>query len=313
MILKSITSIIARPKSALSNLVTLAARLGDIHRSFDQININQGLILTELHRNKKSKHLQDYEFRVFSQCGEDGILQRLINCIEIKTKTFIEFGVEDFYEASCRFLLMKDNWAGFVIDGSASNIARLKTSYFYWKHDLVAINAFITRENINSLLAQSGFDEDIGILSIDIDGNDYYVLEAIENYRPRILILEFNADFGPIRKISVPYEPDFVRNKKHYSNLYFGASLAAMTHIAAKKGYSLVGTNSASSNGFFVRNDLLNSELEVLSVEQAYSPALFRQSRDQKGEFTFVRAKDRLELMKGLRIFNVETNTLEWL
>jgi hypothetical protein len=86
-----------------------------------------------------------------------------------------------------------------------------------------------------------------------------------------------------------------------------------MTHIAAKKGYSLVGTNSNSSNGFFVRNDLLNSELEVLSVEQAYSPALFRQSRDQEGNFTFVRAKDRLELMKGLRIFNVEANTLEWL
>ena len=81
--------------------------------------------------------------------------------IEIKNKTFIEFGVEDFFESNCRFLLQKDNWSGFVIDGSSRKIQRLKASYFYWKHALNAQCSFITRENINQLLSISGFDKDV--------------------------------------------------------------------------------------------------------------------------------------------------------
>ena len=111
------------------------------------------------------------------------IIQYLSNAIELNHKTFIEFGVEDFTEANCRFLLMKDNWSGFVIDGSPSNIVRIKKSYFYWRHHLLAVNAFITRDNINHLLAKSGFDKDLGILSIDLDGNDYFILEAVNAVR----------------------------------------------------------------------------------------------------------------------------------
>lgn len=231
--------------------------------------------------------------------------------IEIKNKTFIEFGVEDFLESNCRYLLMKDDWSGFVIDGSSRNIDRLKKSYFYWKYHLVAIDAFITKENVNDLLTESGFDDDLGILSIDIDGNDYFVLEAISTFKPRILICEYNAVFGAARKISVPYESEFFRTRKHYSNLYFGASLAAITYLANKKGYSLVGTNTAGVNAFYVRNDLLNDKLEVLSAEDAYSPSKFRESRDERGNLTFITGEDRIKLIKGLPVFNVEKNIIE--
>jgi hypothetical protein len=138
---------------------------------FEEIKINQGLILTKLNQTNTSKNLKDYEFKVFSQWGEDGIIQYLINILEIKNKTFIEFGVEDFSESNCRFLMMKDDWRGFVIDGSRQNIEKLKKSYYFWKHDLKAIPAFIDRENINELLSKSDFDCDLGILSIDVDGN----------------------------------------------------------------------------------------------------------------------------------------------
>lgn len=297
-----------RLTSVLRRLVTTT--LG-IDVRLDEIKINQGIVLSNLNRSRTSRNIKDYEFRVFSQWGEDGIIQHLVNTIEIRNRTFIEFGVEDFFESNCRFLLMKDDWKGFVIDGSASNIQRLKDAYFYWKHHLVAVHSFITRENINELLAGSGFDEDLGILSIDLDGNDYYVLDAITDFRPRILICEFNSAFGGTRKISIPYQADFQRTRAHHSNLYWGASLAAMTHLAAIKGYALVGTNTASNNAFYVRNDLLNDKLEVLSVEDAYAPSNYRESRDEHGRLSYLAADQRLHAIQGLPVFDVEKRATE--
>jgi len=282
-------------------------------QKLDELMINQGIALSRLNEQMTSTNIKHYEYRVFSQWGEDGIIQRLVNVIGLRDKTFIEFGVEDFMESNCRFLLMKDNWSGFVIDGSAGNMKRLKESYLYWKYDLTAIDAFITRENIDGLLAKSGFGKDLGILSIDLDGNDYYVLEAIECVRPRILICEYNAVFGPTRSISVPYDANFVRGDMHFSNLYYGASLGAMVHIANKKGYSLVGTNSAGNNAFFVLNELINEHVEVLSTSDAFSLAKFRESRDKEGNLTYLSSDQRRHLINGLPVFNVETNSIETL
>jgi hypothetical protein len=301
-------------KSIKSNIVKLKSAIANANSQnivFDKMKLNQGLVLSELNRNRQPSQLKDYEFSVFSQWGEDGILQHLIHTIDINNRTFIEFGVEDFTESNCRFLMMKDNWSGFVIDGSEINIIRLRKSDYFWKHDLKAISAFIDRDNVDSLLEKSGFDGDLGVLSIDIDGNDYYVLEAISHFRPRILICEYNAVFGSVRKIAVPYESDFVRSRKHHSNLYFGASLAAMTHLAKSKGYSLVGTTSAGNDAFFIRNDLVSDSIQVLSVEQAFTDSKFRESRDEQGNLSFVSGGGRLALIQGLPIYEVERRELE--
>ena len=146
-----IKKIILKLKRTILNIIEIS----NFNQRFDHININQGIILSNLNLSKNSKEIQEYEFKVFSQWGEDGIIQHLINSIEIKNKTFIEFGVEDFFESNCRFLLMKDKWKGFVIDGSTKNINHLKNSYFYWKHNLVAVDRFITKENINDILSES--------------------------------------------------------------------------------------------------------------------------------------------------------------
>jgi hypothetical protein len=295
----------------LKQVKQLISTILRIDEQFDHVKINQGSILALLHERQATRNLWDYEFKVFSQWGEDGIIQHLCKSVTIKNKTFIEFGVESFFESNCRFLQMKDNWSGFVIDGSSENIRRLKHSYFYWKHDLNAIAAFITRENINELLAQSGFDEDLGILSIDLDGNDYHVLDAIKHFKPRILICEYNSVFGGVRKISIPYDAAFNRTRSHYSNLYFGASLAAITHLANARGYSLVGTNSAGGNAFFVRNDLLTDKVAVISCAEAYFPSNLRESRDANGHLTHISGSDRLRIIQGLPVVNVETNTTE--
>jgi hypothetical protein len=300
-------------KSAIATVRRTIAVIQQINIKLDQISITQGTILAELHDKKQSRKLEDYEYKIFSQWGEDGIIQRLVNVIPIKNKTFIEFGVEDFFESNCRYLLMKDNWRGFVIDSSPENIRRLKSSYFYWRYDLIAIEAFITKENINELLARSGFSEDLGILSIDMDGNDYHILEAIETLRPRLLICEYNAVFGRTRKISVPYDSGFARTEKQHSNLYYGASLAAMAHLAGINGYSMVGTNTANSNAFFVRNDLLNEHVDVISPNEAFAPSRFRESLDDNGDLSHISGEERGKLIQGLPVWNVEANVIETL
>ena len=293
-----------------SKIKALGNSISRLDQSIDEIKINQGIILSTINAKLTSKRLKDYEFKVFSQNGEDGIIQRLISITDIENKTFIEFGIGNFLESNCRFLLMKDNWSGFVIDSSSKNIKQIKNSYFYWRYQIDAVNSFITQDNINSLLLKSGFDRDVGILSIDIDGNDYHILESIETFEPRILICEYNAVFGK-RKLSVPYDPKFNRTDKHYSNLYFGASLAAITHIANKKGYSLVGINSTSVNAFFIRNDLIKEEHEVLFVEKAYVPSKFRESRDEHDKLTCIGSNGRLALLKDMPVLNVETGKIE--
>ena len=301
---------IKRHIQRFKQLVVSQAKLS---QSFDEIKINQGLILSKLNANKSSKNIKDYEFKVFSQWGEDGIIQHLIDSVEIKNKTFIEFGVEDFFESNCRFLLMKDDWKGFVIDASKPHIQRLKNSYFYWRHNLNAVDEFITRDNIEDILYKSGFEENLGILSIDLNGNDFYILEAIKNFTSCILICEFNPVFGPNRKITIPYKADFNWTEEHHSNLYWGASLGAISYLADKKGYALVGTNTACNNAFYIKKDLLNDKVDVLSVESAYSPSNYRESRDEKGRLSYVTADERLEVIKGLPVYNVETESIELL
>ena len=301
-------------KSIESRTATLMRAVSEVQQSserFDELKINQGIMLAGLNQGKHSSNLKDYEFKVFSQWGEDGVLQRLTSAIEIPEKTFIEFGVQDFFESNCRFLMMKDNWRGFVIDGSAANIDRLRQSYFYWKYEISAVDAFITRENINEFLAKSGFGPDLGILSVDIDGNDYHVLEAIEAFSPRILICEYNALFGPSRRITVPYDADFDRTSKHHSNLYYGASLGAIVSLANRKGYALVGTNSAGNNAFFVRNDLMISQFPALNAEDGFTQSRFRESRDADGNLTYVSGEARLKLIQGLPVVNVETGAID--
>lgn len=123
--------------------------------------------------------LSDAEFTVYSQRGEDGILEWLLQRVPIGSKRFIEFGVDRYVEANTRFLLLNRNWKGLVIDASPTNVAAIHDDPIYYSYGLTAVCSFVTRENINRLFLGAGFGGDIGVLSIDIDGNDYWVWEAI--------------------------------------------------------------------------------------------------------------------------------------
>ena len=267
--------------------------------------ILQGKILSELNRNKSSKNIQDYEFKVFSQNGEDGIIQFLIQNTEIKNKTFVEFGVETYKEANTKFLLLNNGWSGLIIDGDKDAMEKIASSDLHWKYDLKSIGNFITKDNINKIIKSAGIEGEIGLLSVDIDGNDYWVFENIDCVNPQILIMEYNSMFGDTHKISVPYDENFVRSQKHYSNLYYGASIAALCDIANKKGYDLVGSNSFGNNLFFIRHDC--NELKIkLTPKEAYVKSKFRESRDENGKLTFLSHKEGLELIKNEPVVNIE-------
>jgi hypothetical protein len=292
----------------LNKLRDSIVRLLKIDRQIDDLKINQGRILSRLNENIDSSDINEYEFKVFSQWGEDGIIQFLVSNLEIENRTFIEFGVEDFTEANCRFLLMKDNWRGFVIDGSSENIERLQSSYYYWRYPLKCQAEFITKDNINSILDESGFDKEVGILSIDIDGVDYHVLSELAGWKPSILIVEYNAVFGSQRAVTVPYDPDFYRNNMHYSNLYYGASLPAFQFFADANGYALVGVNNVGSNAFYVRKELLNNLVKETSLLDCFRDSSFREGRDVENNLTFLEGPSRRNPIAKLPLVDVLTD-----
>ncbi|TRO63926.1 hypothetical protein [Christiangramia sabulilitoris] len=254
--------------------------------------------------------LQNTEFKVFSQWGDDGIIQYLINYLSIENKTFVEFGVEDYLESNTRFLLMNNNWSGLILDGSKSNIDKIKRSTIYWKYDLIAKHAFVTTENINELIKDEGIEGEIGLLHIDIDGNDYWIWKALEVVDPIIMIVEYNSIYGSKRAITIPYSEDFYRFKAHYSGLYAGASLKAMCKLAEKKDYNFIGCNSAGNNAYFVKKGY-SKDLKILDPETGYIESRFRESRDANGHLNYKRAGDRIEVIKDLLIYNTDTNQME--
>jgi hypothetical protein len=281
--------------------------LGDVERSASaQLLLSGRVASLAVRRLAKISSISDVGFGVYSGEGEDGIIDWLVERLDIDAHSFVEFGVEDYRESNTRFLLRNRNWRGLVLDGSARNVEYIANDSLSWRHDLSARAAFITRENINDLLKEAGFCGEIGLLSIDIDGNDYWVWEQIEAVDPIICICEYNAIFGDLGPITIPYEADFFRTRAHHSNLYFGASVAALRFLASKKGYRFVGTNLGGGNAFFVRNDYA-ARLDGAIQDVSARPNLCRESRDEGGHLTYVSGLRRLALIAHLPVVNVKS------
>ena len=170
---------------------------------------------------------------------------------------------------------------------------------------------FIDKENINGLLSLSGFDRDVGILHIDLDGNDYWIWKEINVIYPIVVILEYNSVFGIDRAITIPYDKTFFRTNAHYSNLYFGASLRALHQLSEAKGYSFIGCNSAGNNAYFVRSDKLNAEVREIALEKGYVISKIRESIGKDGKLTHLAGSNRMDAIKGMPVYNIDTDQIE--
>lgn len=183
-----------------------------------------------------------------SQSDESAIIDRLI-AAEDAPLTFVEFGFHP-EEFNC-IGLVKRAEGGLLIDGDSESIRIAKADF---PETIDAVTRFLTLDNIDFI--RTKFDK-LGILSIDVDGNDYWFLEALIDIKPTIIVVEYNASMG-LRSLTVPYDPAFERHAKHPSGWYHGASITALSKLAARHGYGLAAVSSAGLNLFFTRNGKLD-------------------------------------------------------
>ena len=277
--------------------------IGPLRPALDRVRRSLGRVEG---RQVEGLSLERSEFQVYSQAGEDGILWRLAALAPPERRTFVEFGVEDYLEANSRFLLTEGGWSGLVLDGSEENVAGIRKSLAYWQYDFKAERAFVTRENIDDLLREHGMAGELGYLSIDIDGNDYWVWEAIDSVDPLMVSVEFNWRFGPDRAVATPYDPDFVRQSAHPSWLYFGASLAALEKLGARKGYALVAVGSSAVNAFFVKRELVSEALPARSAGDLWRAGRFSEFHDDSGRMVKLSEREQRELVLSLPLIEID-------
>ncbi len=274
----------------------------------DRINVCAHLNAKILYNqiiNNPINSLKDLEFKVYSQWGEDGIIWYLTRTIPIPNKVFVEFGVENYKEANTRFLMIEDNWSGLIMDSGHNNVENIKRQDIIWRYNLKVKESFITANNINTLIKSAGFDEDIGLLSIDIDGVDYWIWKEINAIKPRIVICEFNPVFGYKETVTVPYKEDFYRFDAHYCGIYFGASLKAIQKLGKEKGYTYLGMNSNACNAFFVRNDLAEYLPRKL-LENIYDyPCHYRSAMDETGNLLMMEVAESRKLISEMDIYDI--------
>lgn len=221
--------------------------------------------------------LSDTEFRCFSQNGEDGILLYLFSVIGTTCKRAIEIGAGDGLHCNTANLIIHHGWDALLIDGSASGIERGRRFYAQcrdtniWPPTLV--HAWVTAENVNHLIRENGFAGEADLLSLDIDGMDYWILNAIDCVQPRVIVVEYQDILGPDRAVTVPYDSRFFAHRDGPANApvdYSGASLPAFVKLARRRGYRLVGCQSYGFNAFFVRDDVAPDALPEIDVKSCF-------------------------------------------
>ena len=220
--------------------------------------------------------LRAFERQVFSQNGEDGILEEILRRIGIETKSFVEFGVESGIECNCARLAREQLWRGLFIEGDSTQFKNLSNRYRSYG-GVRCVRAWVTPAGIEDLLATNDVPLNFDVLSIDIDGNDYWVWSAIKRWRPRVVAIEYNASYPPPRKWVMKSNP----NHRWDGSNYFGASLASLANLGERKGYVLVATDRAGVNAFFVREDLVTKDrfLKPGAVRYHYSPPRYGHHR----------------------------------
>jgi hypothetical protein len=308
-VIRKIRSFFTTKNNYLNLIPEVHQSLLSNHKSF---RVNLGQIQSRLNSQWPAvDDIRQVEFQVFSQWGDDGIIQYLVSKLDIPNKTFIEFGVEDYRESNTRFLLINNTWHGLVMDGSEKNVDFIRRDQISYNYHLHAKQAFVTKENINVLLIENflnkGYASEIGLLSIDIDGNDYWIWQEIAVLQPIIVIVEYNAAFGPTNKWVVPYKADWKGPVEHHSRAYWGASVNAFCDLGARKGYSFIGCNSNGNNAYFIRNDKLGS-LRAKTSEEGFVDASFRLYENDKGEK--LGGRGAAHLLKGLKVFDIDKDAV---
>ena len=284
---------------------------------FDKLIFSVGL--NQISENRKIyeniKNIQEIELKIFSQNGEDGILDYILTKLRLipNSTNFIEIGVGDYRESNTRFIYNRFHPKGVIIDCIDNMEQKVKPHVNLWKGDLRICNAQVNTQNINEIL-KNYCDYEIDVFSLDIDSIDYWLIEKLQKNISKIFIAEYNPVFGPNLKVTVPNINGFDRTKYHYSNLCYGMSLRALIDIMKTKNYYFIGTNLQKMNAFFVSNDFKKNKyfdkINILELNQ-YTNSNIRDSRDINYNLNFLSGNKKLKEIENCEVINLENDNQE--
>lgn len=230
-------------ESDLRRAGAVYAALPEYTRRIRQVGVEPGDAPEEL-------ALTGYEYQLFSQNGEDGVLAEILRRTGVAERWFVEFGVESGREGNCVALADVAGWRGLFMEADSSHNHLLHQKY-RWNTDVTTLHATVTPERVDELFAAGGVPTEPDVVSIDIDGGDYWVWRALHGYRPRVVVIEYNSALPPHERLVQPSDAGGWSGTQ-----FFGASLGALTALGDELGYRLVHCELAGANAFFVRADL---------------------------------------------------------
>ena len=260
------------------------------------------------------RKLNDLDYKIFSQNGEDGIIDYFLHSLGIENPKFVEIGIGDYSECNSRFFYERTSSKGLVIDCIKDLKDRVSKNVNLWKGDLKIVNKEINSNNIIEILKEESFLEELDFFSLDIDGTDYWILEKMPNNFSKIAVIEYNSVFGPEFKVTIPNQEKFNRNEYHYSNLCFGASLRAIIDIMEIKNFKFIGTNLTRCNAFFVQKNYLNEiKIEASNINDLsnHTKSNIRESRDQQGKLNYISGKDKIKSIYECEVFDLNDQKIK--
>lgn len=254
---------------------------GTMQKRLVRLERNQRRLFAALHAESLVEQdqragLRSHEFQALTENGEAGILLYLFSRIGAPTRRAIEFGTGDVIKCNTANLVIHFGWSALLVDGAADCVEGARR--FFASPDeacvgsATCVQAWLARDSINELFREHGFTGEIDLLSVDVDGIDYWLWQAIDSVAPRVVVAEYNSSLGPDLALTAKYEPRFSRYALHPFGWHHGASLAALAKLGSEKGYVLVGCESMGHNAFFVRRDLAEGHFRALTPQEAFYP-----------------------------------------
>ena len=283
--------------------------------SFDKIMFCIGMVQISINRNKYQhvKDLTETEVKIFSQNGEDGIIDYLIQRLNLDNKNFVEIGVGNYRESNTRFLYNRFHPKGLIVDYIDDMEKKVKPFMNLWKGDLRICNKKINSENILKLLDGS-CDFEVDLFSIDIDSIDYWIIKKLKKNISKIFVAEYNPVFGAKLEITVPNISGFERRNYHYSNLCYGMSLKALINLMDQKGYYFIGANLQKINAFFIlkefKKEKFFSNIVIKNLDN-YTNSNIRDSRDKNNNLNYLSGDKKIKEIEECEVINLKDNKNE--
>ena len=295
--------------------IKMITKFKDILRAFLLTSNEKNIFLTGSSHLSLAKfnydkitNLDEVDFKIFSQFGEDGILDFLFFKLNIKKPKFLEIGIGDYRECNTRYIYERNPCKGMVIDRNKDLKKKVLRNVKLWRGDLTIVEELVTSKNILDIIDKNNFFQNLDLFSLDIDGNDYWVLKALPEKFSKIVVMEYNALFGPNLEITTPNLENFDRGKYHYSHLCYGASLKALIKLMIEKKFIFIGTNIACNNAFFLNENEINKlNLTLPNIEnlKKYTKSYIRDSRSAGGKLNYLPYAEKLKTIGNCEVVDV--------